>query len=146
MLHNDPETKQIFSVTPLLSFKRCKNLGNFLVRIACKSDNQPGTFKCKCTRCKTCPFISNTIKISGPNRYPKVTDHFTCMSVNVIYCMTYTLCKRIFIGETGRRLADRFREHLRYVEKTTQMFKNSPLPTPVANSFLASISYSSHFL
>ena len=32
-----------------------------------------------------------------------------------------TLCKKIYIGETGRRLADRFREHLRDIEKTTQM-------------------------
>ena len=52
-----------------------------------------------------------------PNRSAKITDHFTCISANVIYCITCTLCKKIYIGETGRRLADRFREHLRDVEK-----------------------------
>ena len=66
---------------------------------------------------QTCPFTSNTVKISGPNRSVKVTDHFTCISTNVIYCITCTLCKKIYIGETGRRLADRFREHLRDVGK-----------------------------
>ena len=35
----------------------------------------------------------------------------------VIYCITCTLCKKLYIGETGRRLGDRFREHLRDVEK-----------------------------
>ena len=80
---------------------------NFLVRSAFKSENQPGTFKCTRTRCKTCPFISNMVKISGPNLSAKITDHFTCISANVIYCITCTLC----------RLADRFREHLRDVEK-----------------------------
>ena len=55
--------------------------------------------------------------ISGPNRSAKITDHFACISVNVIYCITCTLCKKIYIGKTGRRLADRFREHLRDVEK-----------------------------
>ena len=45
------------------------------------------------------------------------TDHFTCTSANVIYCITCTLCKKLYIGETGRRLGDRFREHLRDVEK-----------------------------
>ena len=35
----------------------------------------------------------------------------------VIYCITCTLCKKLYIGETGRRLGDRFREHLRNVEK-----------------------------
>ena len=91
---------------------------------AFKFNNQPGTFTCKRTRCKTCPFISLfslflsfTVKISGPNRSVKVTDHFTCISTNVIYCKTCTLCKKIYMGETGRRLADCFREHLRDAEQ-----------------------------
>ena len=44
-------------------------------------------------------------------------DHFTCSSANVIYCMTRTLCKKLYIGETGRQLGDRFREHLGDVGK-----------------------------
>ena len=59
-------------------------------------DNQPGIFTCKRTRCKTCPFISNAVKISGPNRSIKVTDHFTCISTNATYCITCTLCKKIY--------------------------------------------------
>ena len=57
------------------------------------------------------------VRISGPNRSVKITDQFTCVSSNVIYCITCTLCKKTYIGETGRRLADRFREYLRDVEK-----------------------------
>ena len=45
ILFNDSETKDIFSLPPLI----------------------PGTFACKRTRCKTCPF-SDTVKISGTNR------------------------------------------------------------------------------
>ena len=45
-----------------------------------------------------------------------ITDHFTCTSANVIYCITCTYRKKIYIGETGRRLGDRFREHLCDVE------------------------------
>ena len=62
-----PETTYIFFLPPLISFKHDKNLGNFSVRSAFKSDNQPGTFTCKHTRCKTCPFISNTVKINVQN-------------------------------------------------------------------------------
>ena len=120
----------MISLPPLISFKRDKNIGNFLVRSAFKSDNQPGTFKCTRTGCKTCPFISNMVKISGPNRSAKITDHFTCISANVIYCITCTLCKKIYIGETGRRLADRFREHLRDVEKN-----DTDASKPVARHF-----------
>ena len=57
--------------------------------------------------------------VSGPNRPAKVTDHFTWVSVNVIYSITYILYKKIYIGKTGRRLASRFREHLPVVEKKT---------------------------
>ena len=82
--------------------------------------NPGGTFKCARARCKTCPFIRNVEKISRPKRSIKITDHFTCTSANVIYCMTCFLCKKLYIGETETRLGDRFREHLRDVEKGDQ--------------------------
>ena len=104
----------------LISFKRDKNIGNFLVRSVFQTSDQPGTFKCARARCKTCSFIRNVEKMSGPKRSIKITDHFTCTSANVIYCITCTLCKKLYIGETGRRLGDRFREHLRDVEKDDQ--------------------------
>ena len=117
LLQNDPDTGRIFSQPPLISFKRDKNIGNFLVSSAFKTSEQPGTFKCARARCKTCPFIYNVEKLSGPKRSIKITDHFTSTSANVIYCITCTLCKKLYIGETGRRLGGRFREHLRDVEK-----------------------------
>ena len=43
---------------------------------------------------------------------------------------TFTLYKKLYIGETGRRLGDRFREHLRDVEKDD---KNAS--KPVARHF-----------
>jgi len=42
------------------------------------------------------------------------------MSCHVIYCITCSFCKKLYICETGRRLGDRFREHLRNVEKDDQ--------------------------
>ena len=80
--------------------------------------------------CKTCLFIVNTSKISGPKRSVKITDCFTCTSANVIYCITCTLCNKLYIGETGKRLADRFREHLRDVEKN-----DKDASKPVARHF-----------
>ena len=105
LLQNDPETGRIFSQPPLISFKRDKNVGNFLVRSALKTHEQPGTFKCARSRCKTCLFIVNTSKISGPKN-------------------------KEWSGETGRRLGDRFREHLRDVEKN-----DKDASKPVARHF-----------
>ena len=45
LLQNVDETGSIFSQPPLISFKRDKNIGNFLVRSVLKSDDQPATFK-----------------------------------------------------------------------------------------------------
>ena len=59
ILQNDPETSVIFSQPPLISFKRDKNVGNFLVRSTFKAIETPGTFKCARSRCKTCPFVRN---------------------------------------------------------------------------------------
>ena len=89
---------------------------SFLVKSTLKSDHQFGKFKRARVPCRTCPFISNANKISGPKRTVAITDHFSCISTNLIYCVICTLCKKICIGETGRRLGDRFREHLRDVE------------------------------
>ena len=43
-----------------------KNVGNFLVRSTFKTIEKPGTFKCARLRCKTCPFLQNADKVSGP--------------------------------------------------------------------------------
>ena len=101
----------------MVSFKRDKNIGNFLVRSVLKSDDQPGTFKCARKRCNTCPFIHNADKITGPKRSIKITDRFTCTSANVIYRITCTLCKKIYIGETGRCSRKRSPNLLRDVER-----------------------------
>ena len=61
---------------------------------------------------------------------PILLDHFTCTSANVIYCITCTYCNKLYIGETGRRLGDRFREHLRDVERN-----DKDASKPVARHF-----------
>ena len=130
LLQNDSETGTIFSQPPLISFKRDKNIGNFLVRSSFQTNDQSGTFKCARSRCKTCPFIHNVEKLSGPKRSIKMIDHFTCTSANVIYCITCTYCNKLYIGETGRRLGERFREHLRDVERN-----DKDASKPVARHF-----------
>ena len=81
-------------------------------------------------QCKTCPFISNTVKISVPNQSVKVTGHFTCIFTNVVYCITCMLCKKMYMGKTGRRLAGHFHKHLRAVERN-----NTDGSKPVVHHF-----------
>ena len=104
----------------MISFKRDKNSGNFLVRSSFQTNDQSETFKCARSRCKTCPFIHNVEKISEPKRSIKITGHFTCTSAIVVYCITCTYYKKLFIGETGSRLSDQFQENLRDVERNNK--------------------------
>ena len=53
-----------------------------------------------------------------------------CTTSNIIYCITCTLCNKLYIGESGRKLGDRFREHLLDVKN-----KGSDLSKPVARHF-----------
>ena len=120
LLQNDPNTGRIFSQPPLISFKRDKNIGNFLVRSVFQTSDQPGTlrtFKCARARCKTCPFIRNVEKISGPKRSIKIIDHFTCTKCHLLHNL-YSLQK--VIHRRNRETTCRFREHLRDVEKDDQ--------------------------
>ena len=98
LLQNDNEKGRIFSQPPLMSFNCNKNIGNFLARSVLKSDAQLGTFKCAHKRCNTFPIIHNADKTPGPKRSIKITDRFTCTAANIIYCITCTLCKKIFMS------------------------------------------------
>ena len=62
--------------------------------------------------CRTCPHIIQSTSLSSPGGQIKITGHFNCTSDNIIYCISCRKCPRpIYIGETGRRLIDLFREH-----------------------------------
>ena len=130
ILQSDPETAPIFPNLPLVSFKRDRNLRNSLVRSSLPSNLEPGTFRCSRKVCNTCPFINSKTHIQGPNGLYQVNDHFGCATSNIIYCITCTLCNKLYIGESGRKLGDRFREHLLDVKS-----KGSDLSKPVARHF-----------
>ena len=65
-----------------------------------------------------------------PKNSTQISDHFDCTSRNVIYCIRCTACNQLYIGETGRRLGDRFREHLLDVKNNSQ-----DISKPVARHF-----------
>ena len=77
-----------------------------------------------------CPFINSKTHIQGPKGLYQVNNHFDCTTSNIIYCNTCTLFNKLYIGESGRKLGDRFREHLLDVKN-----KGSDLSKPVARHF-----------
>ena len=62
-----------------------------------------------------------------------IKSHITCNTKNLIYMIQCNRCSLQYIGETKRRLKDRFNEHRRSVDKTNTKSK----PTTVAEHFLS---------
>ena len=138
LLESDTRTAQIFDEPPLFSCKRARNLRSFLVKSTLPSDKEPGTFRCGRSRCNTCAFICSQTSVSGPKSSHKITDHFTCLSTNVIYCIRCKLCNQLYVGETGRRLGDRIREHLNDI-------RNNSASKPVSRHFNSANHSIQHF-
>jgi hypothetical protein len=139
-LQSSNRCKTIFSSSPLVSFRRSSTLRDILVRAQLPNNTsnqssslQPGSFRCG-SNCATCPYISNgltkyTFSSTGETRFIK--SHITCNTKNVIYMVQCNHCKLQYIGETKRRLKDRFNEHRRTVDRNNTVSK----PTTVSDHF-----------
>ena len=132
-LMTNQDTKDIFKLLPITSYKRERNLCNHLVRASEPQSHifsDAGTFSCKRRRCNTCKFVTNcsATHIEGPKGSFNVTQPFTCISKNIVYGIICKRCNIIYIGETGRRLADRITEHIRSIRNNFSGF-------PVAQHF-----------
>ena len=101
LLQNENETSKIFSLSPLISFKRNKNISDLLVTSTLNSDKSAGTFNCTRKRCKTCPFIivnrafiHNTDKVTGPKRSIKIMHFLQCYLLHKMHLMEEDIHRR----------------------------------------------------
>ena len=113
----DQDTKDILKLLPFTSYKRERN---HLVRASEPQSlifSDAGTFSCKRRRFNTRKFVTNcsAIHIEGPIGSFNVTKSITCISKNIVYGIICKRCNIIYIGETGRRLADKITEHIRSI-------------------------------
>ena len=60
--------------------------------------------------------------LRSPKRLYTIRDRFTCQSENVVYSIICRHYGCLYIGETGRRLWERFSEHLRSVRNNSSGF------------------------
>ena len=132
-LMTDKDTKDIFKLLPITSYKRERNLCIHLVRASEPQTHMfsdAGTFSCRHRYCNTCKFVTNcsAIHIKVPIGSSNVTESFICISNNIVYGTICKRCNIIYIGETGRRLADRITDHILSIRNNFSGF-------PVAQHF-----------
>ena len=139
ILSSSPRCANVFKATPLVAFRRTNNQSDLLVSAKLRNPTQNnllhGSFRCG-DNCLTCNYITDgrtsyTLHSTGETR--QITHHIDCNSKNVIYMVHCNRCHKQYIGETKRRLKNRFNEHRRPVDKQT----NSSKPTTVSEHFLS---------
>ena len=77
-------------------------------------------FPCRRPRCKTCDHTNPASQINTPGGPLTIRQRFSCTS-SLVYIITCRACTLSYVGETGRRLGDRFCEHLRSVSKKADL-------------------------
>ena len=103
MLLSNPATRTIFHELPLVSYRRDRNLRDYLVHSAERSDADSGTCACRHPRCLTCRHTTSQTILQSPKRLYNIRDRFTCQSENVVYSIICRRCGCLYIAETGRR-------------------------------------------
>ena len=141
ILSSSPRCNNIFQTTPLVAFRRTDNLSDILVRSKLRTDKQTdvtkGSFRWgkNCITCRS-PYITDgrtNYTFSATGEIRTIHDHIDCNSKNLIYMIHCLRCNKQYIGETKRRLKDRFNEHRRPVDIPTP----SSRPTEVSYHFLS---------
>ena len=99
------------------------------------SNQQPaGIHKCNHPRCLTCSFFQEgqtNYTFFNTNESRKISDYISCNSKNLIYLIQCKKCHSQYIGETKRKLNERFGEHRRSILNHHQLLN----PTPVSLHF-----------
>ena len=121
ILRGDPTTAHIFNNQPLCVHRRETNLRHILVHSTFASRPEqdqapPEAFPCNRPRCRTCNFTAKTDTTTSAGGSVHLNRRFDCTATGVIYAILCQRCHMLYIGETSRKLANRFGEHLRSVE------------------------------
>ena len=117
VLVQNPDTHDIFPSIPIKAFRKPTSIRKLLVSSRLKShapaDPNPGTFPCGRNNCGMCAHTTCLPQLSTSTSSYKINRRFSCESQCVIYALSCNICRdAIYIGQTKRRVADRFREHM----------------------------------
>ena len=115
LLAGDNIIGNCFKDKPMFAFKKDKSLKDLLVKSKLFSNAIGGTKQCQRKRCVTCKHINASDRVIGPKGYICVKEQFSCVSEGVVYVIECGKYGMLYVGETGRKLGDRFREHRRNV-------------------------------
>jgi len=93
---------------------------------------------CRCEGYGLPGLTTYTFLYTGETR--PIISNLTCYTKNLIYMIQCNRCNLQYIGETKRRLKDRFNEHRRTIDNPN----NKSKPTTAAEHFLSSANHTAN--
>ena len=119
ILSRSTATRNLNEKRVIFAYRRPKNLKDLLVRAKLNTEpNNQGSDKCNQNRCNTkscryCPKLDKSGKIQShfTKREYVTKKNVSCKSNNLIYCITCKKCNKQYVGQTKRRLMERFQGH-----------------------------------
>jgi len=140
-MSKDEHLKKVFPQPPMVAYRQPKNssLRQLLVKSKLPEREKrlvKGMKRCNQQGCNTCPLVreAKTVYSSTNNYNVEIKEPVTCETQNVVYIITCNRkeCKYIqYIGETSKKLKQRFNQHLAYVRSTNENQK----PTATGEHF-----------
>ena len=74
---------------------------------------------CTTVHCRYCTHIDTSGQITSSVTQWQYTSKYnvSCQSSNIAYCITCKRCQKQYVGQTKRRLMDRFQDHFYKISK-----------------------------
>lgn len=124
ILAHSAKTQPLHKLKLIIALRKPPNLRSMLVRA--KTDHAQNEDRrqeieqrrtdriCKTPECLICQKLDTSGTITSPvtGRNYMSRKNVTCLSTNLIYCLSCSRCKMQYVGQTKRRLLDRMKEHL----------------------------------
>ena len=115
LIHKHPRLKEFNNCNLLVANRRPKNLRDILTS-STFIEKHKKTIDKKCwnpAKCRYCPRISHqgTISSNINRRTYKTKTNVNCQTHNLVYCLECKKCGIQYVGETGKRILDRFQGH-----------------------------------
>jgi hypothetical protein len=88
--------------------------------------------KCTHKKCRWCPLmdLSGTIYSTTTGEMFTSKMNISCHSSNVIYSITCKICEKQYVGQTKRRILDRFQGHFYNVKSAQEYLRTKDNPEP----------------
>jgi hypothetical protein len=103
----------------MIAFKQPPNLKSRLCKAKLPTSKQHKKRQIKGMRscnkpCSICPYVLKSKEFMSTTTKEKfiMTGDYTCTTKGVIYITTCSKCLKQYVGQTGRKLSDRIKEHL----------------------------------